>query len=226
MSALRHAGQPELLQRVVAASVSMRGRMIHTQNAFGGLFQLPQDFDALGRTNLAIDRAALTVALLDCLDALPNVKLFFSHKLVSVDFHSGTALVEDRDWLSLTTEVRFDIMLGADGAHSAVRCNMMEISLMDYQHEYLDVLWCEFRMQPGKVRADGSCAWKISPDRLHIWPAGDSTFIAIPNKDGSFTFTLFMPPGRFATLKADESQVPQFSDTNFPGVRDHISTRP
>lgn len=32
-----------------------------------------------------------------------------------------------------------------------------------------------------------------------------------------------MPPGRFATLEADESQVPQFFDTNFPGVRDHIS---
>lgn len=134
------------------------------------------------QTNLAIDRAVLTAALLDSLDRLPNVKLFFNHKLVSADFHSGTALVEDGDWLSQATKVRFDIMLGADGAHSAVRCNMMKISRMDYQHEYLDVLWCEFRMKPGKVRADGSCAWKISPDHLHIWPAGDSMFIAIPNK--------------------------------------------
>ncbi|XWX00759.1 hypothetical protein V2A60_008780 [Cordyceps javanica] len=207
MSTLRHVGQPELLQRVVASSVCLRGRMIHAKSAFGGLLQSSQGLDALGGTGLAIDRTALVAALLDSLDALPNVKLFFNHKLISADFHSGRALFEDRDWLSQTTEVRFDIMVGADGAHST----------------YLDVLWCEFRMKSGKAQADGSCAWRISPDHLHIWPAGDSMFIAVPSKDGSFACTLFMPAGRFASLRAEGSQIPQFFDTNFPGVRDRIS---
>lgn len=134
------------------------------------------------QNNLAIDRGALTAALLDALDALPNVKLFFSHKLISADFYSGTALVEDRDWLIPSTEVKFDIMLGADGAHSAVRYDMMKVSRMDYQHEYIDVLWCEFRMKPSKGRDVTANVWKLSPDHLHIWPAEDSMFIAIPNK--------------------------------------------
>ncbi|XWW94405.1 hypothetical protein V2A60_002348 [Cordyceps javanica] len=223
MSTLRHVGQPELLQRVVASSVCLRGRMIHAKSAFGGLLQSSQGLDALGGTGLAIDRTALVAALLDSLDALPNVKLFFNHKLISADFHSGRALFEDRDWLSQTTEVRFDIMVGADGAHSTVRHNMTKVSRMDYRHEYLDVLWCEFRMKSGKAQADGSCAWRFSPDHLHIWPAGDSMFIAVPSKDDSFACTLFMPAGRFASLRADESQIPQFFDTNFPGVRDRIS---
>lgn len=42
-------------------------------------------------------------------------------------------------------------------------------------------------------------------------------------KDGSFTCTLFMPAGHFATLEADPSQVPNFFDVHFPGVRDYIS---
>ncbi|KAM3549996.1 hypothetical protein ARSEF4850_008561 [Beauveria asiatica] len=166
--------RPELLQRVLDASVPMRGRMIHGKTVSGDLYEVSQDFDALGRTNFAIDRAALNANILDCIDALPNVKLFFNHKLIHVDFHNCTALVEDRDWLSQSVEVKFDIMLGADGAHSAVRYHMMNISRMDYQHEYLDVLWCELRMKPGKVRGDTAHAWKISPSHLHIWPAEDS----------------------------------------------------
>lgn len=32
-----------------------------------------------------------------------------------------------------------------------------------------------------------------------------------------------MPAGHFAALEADESQIPQFFETHFPGVRNHIS---
>ena len=146
---------------------------------FGANHQMPQN-------NLAIARGVLTAALLDCLDTFPNVNLFFNHKLVSADFHKGIALFEDRDWLCHSMEVRFDIMLGADGAHSAVRYDMMKVSRMDYQHEYIDILWCEFRMKPSQVRNHAALAWKISPSHLHIWPAGDSMFIAIPNNVRSF----------------------------------------
>ncbi|KAM3474847.1 hypothetical protein MY5147_004047 [Beauveria neobassiana] len=75
-------------------------------------------------------------------------------------------------------------MLGADGAHSTVRYNMMKVSCMDYQHEYIDLLWCEFNIKPGKAHNDGARGWKIMPNYLHIWPAGDFAFIATPNKDG------------------------------------------
>lgn len=34
-----------------------------------------------------------------------------------------------------------------------------------------------------------------------------------------------MPAGRFATLEADESRIPHFFDTNFPGVRNYISDK-
>ena len=30
-------------------------------------------------------------------------------------------------------------------------------------------------------------------DALHIWPRGDYMLIALPNEDGSFTATLFLP---------------------------------
>ncbi|PMB67546.1 Kynurenine 3-monooxygenase [Beauveria bassiana] len=218
MKALRKAEQPDLLQRVIDASIPFEN-------------------------NLAIDCKGLTCALLDSLDALSNIKIFFNHKFVRVNFH-GTALFEDEDWLSHSAEVKFDMMLGADGAHSTVRYNM-KVSCRDYQHEYIDLFWCEFNIKPGKAHNDGARGWKIMPNCLHIWPAGDFTFIAIPNKVRYFEFsareflclpsltelgwlfasTVFMPASIFATLKADESQIPSFFDAKFPGVRNHISDK-
>ncbi|KAM3563328.1 hypothetical protein ARSEF4850_002395 [Beauveria asiatica] len=213
MKALRKAEQPDLLQRVIDASIPIRGRMIHGKKSFGDTFELSEGFDTLDN-------------------------------FVRANFH-GTALFEDEDWLPHSAEVKFDMMLGADGAHSTVRYNMMKVSCMDYQHEYIDLLWCEFNIKPGKAHNDGARGWKIMPNCLHIWPAGDFTFIAIPNKVRYFEFsarkflclpsltelgrlfasTVFMPASIFATLKADESQIPSFFDANFPGVRNHISDK-
>ncbi|ATY59218.1 Kynurenine 3-monooxygenase [Cordyceps militaris] len=229
INAIRHAGLPDLLQDILGACVPMRGRMIHGKKPSGALYQVPQDFDAHGRCNLAMDRGALNARLLDALEDLPNVELFFNHKLTGADFRARKAWIEDRDRLSPSgrpreIEIAFDLMLGADGAHSAVRYHLMKFSRMDYQQEYIDTLWCEFRIDAGKAQTgSGAETWKISPNHLHIWPGKDFMFIAIPSEDGSFTCTLFLPASHFATLEADPSQVPNFFDVNFPGVRDHIS---
>ncbi len=137
-----------------------------------------------------MDRGALNARLLDALEDMPNVELLFNHKLTGADFRKRKAWIEDRDRLSPSgrpreMEIDFDIMLGADGAHSAVRYHMMKFSRMDYQQEYIDTLWCEFRIEPGQAQTDvaaGSETWKISPNHLHIWPGQNFMFIAIPSE--------------------------------------------
>src|ERR1700761_5127343 len=70
----------------------------------------------------AVDRGELNKALLDELEAMPNVKFFFNHKLVGADFRKNPAWFERRDSKdksksqSSTTEVEvsFDLMIGAD----------------------------------------------------------------------------------------------------------------
>lgn len=121
-------------------------------------------------------------------------------------------------------EIDFDFMIGADGAHSATRYHLMKYARMDYQQEYIDTMWCEFRMEAAS--SPSSTSWRdqfrISPNHLHIWPGRDFMFIAIANEDGSHTCTLFMPQREFTVLEADPSQLPAFFDKHFPGVRDHI----
>ncbi|KAK3182485.1 kynurenine 3-monooxygenase, mitochondrial precursor [Lecanicillium sp. MT-2017a] len=227
INAMRQAGQPELLESVMAATVPMRGRMIHGRSKTGALYEQSQDYDVYGRSIYAIDRGGLNARLLDAVEAMPNVEIYFNHKLTGADFRAGKAWIENRDRLSPSgrpreIEIDFDIMVGADGAHSAVRYHMMKYLRMDYQQEYIDTLWCEFRIEPKQVNSDGIGEYRTSPNHLHIWPGKDFMFIAIPSEDGSFTCTLFMPSKQFSELENNPSSIPDFFETRFPGVRELI----
>lgn len=123
---------------------------------------------------------------------MPNVKFFFNHKLTGADFRQCKAWFEvrstDKDAAGAGTsrsnevEVDFDFMIGADGAHSAVRYHLMKYVRMDYQQEYIDTMWCEFQIAPLRETSDDPTSkFRISPNHLHIWPGKDFMFIAIPS---------------------------------------------
>jgi kynurenine 3-monooxygenase len=222
------------VQNVMAATIPMRGRMIHGKDSQGNFEEHSQDYDARGRTIFAVDRAGLNTCLLNILDATPNVKLFFNHKLTGADFHTCRAWLEDREAAALTNgrpreiEVGFDLMIGADGAHSAVRYHLMKFTRMNYQQEYIDTLWCEFRISPRAVsetNQDPLAKFRISPNHLHIWPGREFMFIAIPSEDGSFTCTLFLPSKEVLKLELNPSRLPAFFDEHFPGVTSLISEK-
>ena len=159
---------------------------------------------------------------------MPNVKLFFNHKLTGADFNNKLAWIERRESISPQSreksksgsakrapeiQISFDFMIGADGAHSAVRYHLMKFARLSYQQEYIDTLWCEFLIPP---TADGE--FRLSPNHLHIWPGKDNMFIAIPSIDKTFTSTLFMPASEFNRLDRNLDSLLDFFKTKFPGV--------
>lgn len=227
---MRHSGQPKLIDHVMGATIPMRGRMIHGRRPNGDLYEEAQDYDVHGRAILAIDRGGLNKRLLDILEEMPNVTFFFNHKLVGADFRKNKAWFEvhNKDTSAARPpeiEVDFDFMIGADGAHSAVRYHMMKYTRMNYEQQYIDTLWCEFQIQPEDVtsRSLPTSKFRISPNHLHIWPGRDFMFIAIPSEDGSFTCTLFAPAAFYETLESDPDRVPAAFDKHFPGVTSLIS---
>jgi kynurenine 3-monooxygenase len=181
-----------------------------------------------------VDRGRLNTILLDELEKTPNVTIFFNHKLTGADFKNNRAWFERRtptdtvgtfqatsgdDDKSINVrrapevEVPFDLLIGADGAHSATRFHLMKYARMDYQQEYIDTLWCEFTIKPTE---DGQ--FSISPNHLHIWPGQEFMFIALPSPDKSFTCTLFAPQEHFAALEEHPESILEFFDVHFPGV--------
>ena len=109
----------------------------------------------------------------------------------------------------------FDLLIGADGAHSAARFHMMKFARVNFQQEYIDTLWCEFRIAPKSSDSE----FAIHPNRLHIWPGGSLMFIAIPSLDRSFTCTLFAPEQYFEDISMNpEERLHQYFYRDFPGV--------
>ncbi|GKZ17593.1 kynurenine 3-monooxygenase, mitochondrial precursor [Aspergillus brasiliensis] len=221
ITAMRQANREELINRVLADAIPMHGRMIHGRSD-GKLWEAAQTYDVHGRAINAVDRGTLNNALLDELSRTPNVKMFFNHKLTGADFRTNRAWLERRTPGTASTpesvteiEITFDYLIGADGAHSASRYHMMKFARVDYQQEYIDTLWCEFRIPPCPKTGD----FQISPNHLHIWPGKEFMFIALPSADKSFTCTLFAPAWHYEKLEKSTPQdlVTSF-DYNFPGV--------
>ncbi|PLN83333.1 kynurenine 3-monooxygenase [Aspergillus taichungensis] len=222
INAMRHADRAELIDRIMHDAIPMHGRMIHGQDG-QELWEAAQLYDVHGQAINAVDRGILNNALLDELERTPNVKLFFNHKLTGADFHTNRAWFERRLPGDSPTpnsnnrypeiEVPFDFMIGADGAHSAARFHMMKFARVDYQQEYIDTLWCEFRIPPSP---EGG--FRISPNHLHIWPGKEYMFIALPSADKSFTCTLFSPAIHYTKLTESPETLVEFFDANFPGV--------
>jgi kynurenine 3-monooxygenase len=181
LDALRRIG---LADQVLADALPMRGRMIHP--AGGPLDLQPYSADRERAIN-SIGRAALNASLLSAAtDA--GVEVRFDHRLVGLDPATG-AMVFDGD-----RKATAGVVLGADGAGSAVRGQLLAHDLLTERLDFLDHGYKELTIPP----AGGDFA--MDPGALHIWPRGTSMMIALPNPDRSFTCTLFWPNGGSASF--------------------------
>jgi kynurenine 3-monooxygenase len=205
ISALRCAG---LADRVLAEGIPMRGRMMH---AVTGDLTF-QAYSKNPNENInAVSRGGLNLTLLDAADAMDNVTLRFALRCTDVDLETGRATFHDEtidDPAGAHVEVEADLLIGADGAFSAVRSALQRTDRADYAQSYLEHGYKELTIPPA---ANGDFA--MNPHALHIWPRGGSMMIALPNQDKSFTCTLFWPfvgAHSFAAVHARDAILPFF----------------
>ncbi len=170
--------------------IRMPGRMIHPLPRPGAaptevrtVFQ-PYSADPKDAIN-SVSRGGLNLTLLEAAAALPGVEMVFDHPCVDVDLDAPAAVFEAPG--GGTVRVEADLIIGADGAFSAVRGRMQKTDRFEYSQSYLRHGYKELHIPA----VNGGFA--LEPNALHIWPRGSSMMIALPNRDGSFTCTLFWP---------------------------------
>lgn len=180
-NALRQAGVEEA---VMAKAVMMRGRMVHPRNGAPELQRYGRDDSEV---IWSVHRAELNVTLLQLAEEA-GARFHFHRRLHTVDFDAGYArFIDDRD--DSPHDIHFDTpLIGADGAGSALRAAMSRKSPLGERTEFLDHSYKELEIPP---HGDGS--FQIEPNALHIWPRGRYMCIALPNDEGTFTVTLFLP---------------------------------
>jgi kynurenine 3-monooxygenase len=196
-----------LAEQVLADALPMRGRMIHPVAG-------PLDFQPYSpggeRAINSISRAGLNNVLLSAaIEA--GVEVHFGHRLVELDPASGELRFETPQG---EQKAGAAVVLGADGAGSAVRGQLLAHDLLTERLDFLDYGYKELTIPP----AGGEYA--LDPYALHIWPRGTSMMIALPNPDRSFTCTLFWPtggPSSFASLSSPAAIERHFA-THYPDV--------
>ena len=210
--ALKQAG---VFDAVAPLMVPMPGRCIHDLNSETQFIPYGQRKDEV---IYSISRGALNNALLTHAEQLPSVQIQFATSCNDIDFVNKELLIEE------TTDGKkirlpYSSLIAADGANSPIRKSMTahlksETSINILPHGYKELT----------LPASATGQYQFDPHALHIWPRGGFMLIALPNIDGSFTVTLFLPFDSTDTTQVsfnglkNKEHIERFFQINFPDI--------
>ncbi len=204
--ALQQAG---LMKQIHPLMLPMRGRMIHEPDAGSAPHLLPYG-QRQAEVIYSIGRAALNRVLIGAAAQLPLVQMRFETTCDELDPVRGTlTFLDSRTGSHITLENSVTIV--ADGAGSLLRGTLaraghVAVTELPLEHDYKEL---HIPARNGE--------YALRPDALHVWPRHGFMLIALPNRDRSFTATLFLPrtgdPG-FDTLSS-EAAVRKFFNREF-----------
>lgn len=172
-----------------------------------------QNYGKEGEAIWSISRGLLNRKMIDLAEDT-GVNFRFNERVWDIDLPDAklyTGETEKSEWKAYG----YDLVFGCDGAFSRIRHKMQRRSRFDYSQDFIDIGYKELT-----IPANDDGTHKLDKNSFHIWPRGNFMFIAMPNLDGSFTSTLFLPfEGEisFEGIKT-KTQAKAFFKTYFPDV--------
>lgn len=207
LRALEEVGLADELKKI---AIPMHGRIMHDLK--GTLSY--QAYGKEGQYINSISRSALNIALMNEAEKA-GVKFHFDQAIDKVDLAKTTLTINSGQQIT-NNEQHFDLIIGADGAFSAVRDAFRISDRFDYQQFYIDHGYKELCIPAGTANS-----FQLEKNALHIWPRESFMLIALPNPDGTFTLTLFFPfegAVSFDKIKT-EKEILTFFEKTFPDAK-------
>lgn len=169
-----------LRNEIESLAIPMYGRYLHQPDGNTAFQPYSKNNEAI----YSVSRGDLNKKLMTLAEK-EGAAIHFEHRCASVDVaenklhfqHDGKEIVEQAD-----------LLFGADGAFSSLRESYTKMNRVNAQQMYLEYGYKELAILPGN-----NGEWLMEKNALHIWPRGKYMMIALPNTDGTFTCTLFMP---------------------------------
>jgi kynurenine 3-monooxygenase len=208
--ALKQAGVYAAVEPLL---VAMPGRCVHDLQ---GHTQFVRYGQREHEVIYSISRPGLNQVLLDHAEQLPDVQLQFSTECHSVDFRHHRLQLQDADTQQTRIE-GYATLIAADGSNSIVRQALISSTAAQSGSEMLPHGYKELTLPAGAFDQH-----QLEQHALHIWPRGGFMLIALPNLDGSFTVTLFLPfenpaqPGECFSGLHDLHSIQTFFQQHFP----------
>ncbi|MGQ3014002.1 MAG: FAD-dependent oxidoreductase, partial [Flavobacteriales bacterium] len=165
--ALEKAG---LAEEVRPIAIPMYKRTMHDEQK--NLTYQPYGKD--GEAIYSVSRGLLNKLLLSAAERdKEDVEILFHKRITDIDLDAQVLQVRDEE-SGQQQEIGYDILLGSDGAYSAVRNRLMYNDRFSYSQTYIEHGYKELHMPPG---ADGKHLMEV--ETLHIWPRGEYMMIAL-----------------------------------------------
>ena len=203
--ALQQAGIWEAMKKII---IPMRGRMMH---AISGELTFQRYGKDDSEVINSISRAELNMALMTAAEER-GVSIHFNQRCTGYDLRSADIELRNEE-TGEELSVDAGVVIGTDGAASAIRQAMINLPRFNFSQHYLDYGYKELT-----IPAAPNGGHQLETHALHIWPRGNYMLIALPNIDGTFACILFLPfegPDSFAELDT-EQRVHTFFASNFP----------
>jgi kynurenine 3-monooxygenase len=203
--ALREAGVWSAIEGII---IPMKGRMMHSVE--GELTFQPYGKDDSEVIN-SVSRADLNISLMNAAEDR-GVKIYFNRRCTGFDLKSGVVHLRDEE-SGESSSIASELVIGADGATSAIRTEFLKTARFNFSQQYLDYGYKELT-----IPATAAGRHVMETHALHIWPRGSYMLIALPNIDGTFGCILFLPfegKNSFAELDS-EADVHRFFEAHFP----------
>jgi kynurenine 3-monooxygenase len=183
IAALQEVG---VMESVRSELIPMAGRMLHDEE--GRLRLIPYG-NKPHEVIYSVSRAGLNTLLLDAAESTGRVAIRFGCTVCGVDFADRQVRFSaEGDPERQTQATPYDVLIGTDGSASAVRAAILERTGGRLAEEPLGHGYKEL-----SIPAAAGGRFRMERGALHIWPRGEYMLIALPNVDGSFTVTLFLP---------------------------------
>jgi len=203
--ALELAGLKEEMEEL---AIPMHGRYLHMPDSSTAFQPYSKNNEAI----YSVSRGDLNKKLMTMAEK-QGATIHFEHRCTGVDVANNKLHFQHGEHEKM---VQADLLFGADGAFSALRKSYTNMDLVNASQHYLEYGYKELAILPGK-----NGEWVMEKNALHIWPRGKYMMIALPNTDGTFTCTMFMPfegEVSFSKLKT-EADVTQLFDKQFADAK-------
>ncbi len=210
--ALELAGLKEDMEQI---AIPMNGRFLHLPDGSTAF----QPYGRNGEAIYSVSRGELNKRLMSLAEEA-GAQILFNQRCARVDVAANILYLEETADSSNTSsreqsanpslqQTPADLLFGADGAFSALRTSYSYLDRVSARQDYIEYGYKELNITP----CEGDDKWRMEKQALHIWPRGKFMLIALPNTDGSFTCTLFMPfegEDSFEALQDDAALQPFF----------------
>jgi kynurenine 3-monooxygenase len=180
------------------------GRMMHSKTG-------EQAFQPYGKNhtecNYSVGRGDLNKLLLTEAEK-SGVKIHFESSLSSIDFDNKKVVLENNEVMN------YDLIFGTDGSGSIARKEL--VAKIGAEASYkMEALGTDYKELLMPTKANGEYA--MDSKSLHIWPRGNHMLMALPNLDGSFTMTLYMPVQWYKDFE-DKNKFKKYFEENYADV--------